>query len=416
MKPSISRTLLSLGLAMILPACAIVSTGHKVDINQVNEFKVGETTPEEVKTVLGEPENVARNTIDHTTVYSYQWIRNAFLGIGLPPWIVVGRKKDTGFQLNIAFAGDLYQGYTLTELNQKLFGRENSGTASAGAAPAAAALPSEKLTMEFSHPEKVPLQGYDGDLMEPFLSHDNQYLFFNNSNVPGEKTDLFYARRTPDGGFRFVGPVKGANLPPPVLDGVASMDRNHRFYFTTTRDYANSFLTIYSGNFTKEVLTDVAPVLGDFSRGKLKWVTMDVEVSEDGNTIYCSDAYFPSLEKGVPGLSDIKIARKSPDGRFLLLPDTDAILRNVNTPDLEYAPSISPDERELFFTRLRLKDLHTTILRAKRKSAADPFDVPEALAAVTGFVEAPTLAPDGKTLYYHKKDGNRFALYQVTRE
>jgi len=415
MRPFISQKYLSIGLALILPACAIVSTGHKVDINQVNEFRVGETTPEEVKTVLGEPENVARNTIDNTTVYSYQWIRNAFLGIGLPPWIVVGRKKDNGFQLNIAFAGGLYQGYTLTELNQKLFGREPAG-APAAATAVTVAPPPEKTTMEFSHPQKVPILGYDGDLMEPFLSHDGKYLFFNNSNVPGEKTDLFYARRTPDGGFRFVGPVKGANLAPPVLDGVASMDRNHRFYFTTTRDYANSFLTIYSGNFKDESLTDVAPVLGDFSRGKLKWVTMDVEVSEDGNTVYCSDAYFPSLGKGVPGLSDIKIARKSPDGRFLLLPDTDAILRNVNTPDLEYAPSISPDERELFFTRLRLKDLHTTILRAKRKSAADPFDVPETLAAITGFVEAPTLAPDGKTLYYHKKDGNRFALYRVTRE
>lgn len=416
MKPSMLRTLLSLGLALVLPACAIVSTGHKVDINQVNELKVGETTPEEVKTVLGEPENVARNTIDNTTVYSYQWIRNAFLGIGLPPWIMVGRKKDTGFQLNIAFVGDIYQGYTLTELNQKLFGREPSGTAAAAATPAAAGFPPEKTTMEFSHPQKVPILGYDGNLMEPFLSHDDKYLFFNNSNDPGEKTDLFYARRTPEGGFRFVGPVKGANRPPPVLDGVASMDRNHRFYFTTTRDYANSFLTIYSGNFTKEILTDISPVLGNFSRGKLHWVTMDVEVSEDGNTVYCSDAFFPKMDKGMPSLSDIKIAGKGADGRFLLLSDTDAILRNVNTPDLEYAPSISPDGLELFFTRLRLKDLHTSILRARRRTVNEPFGTPEVLAPVTGFVEAPTLSSDGKTLYYHKKDGPQFALYKVTRD
>lgn len=412
MKPSNSRTLLSLGLATILPACAIVSTGHRVDINQVNEFKVGETTPEEVKTVLGEPENVTRNTLDNTTVYSYQWIRNAFLGIGLPPWIVVGRKKDNGFQLNIAFLGDLYQGYTLTELNQKLFGRSPGGTTPA-AVPAA---PPEKTTSEFSNPQKVPIRGYAGDVMEPFLTRDGKYLFFNNSNVPADQTDLYYARRTADGGFQFAGPVKGANRPSPALDGAASVDRNYRFYFTTSRDYAATFQTIFSGSFADEALSNVAPVPGNFSRGQAPWVTMDVEVTDDGNTLYCSDAHFSNIKKGVPDQSDLKIARRVGTNRFELLPDTDALLKNVNTPDLEYAPAVSSDGRELFFTRLRLKDLHTTILRARRKTVDEPFGPPQVLAPVTGFVEGPTLSPDGKTLYYHKKDGARFALYKVTRD
>jgi hypothetical protein len=30
-------------------------------------------------------------------------------------------------------------------------------------------------------------------------------------------------------------------------------------------------------------------------------------------------------------------------------------------------------------------------------------------------VEGPTLAPDEKSLYYHKREGDRFVLYRVTR-
>jgi hypothetical protein len=33
----------------------------------------------------------------------------------------------------------------------------------------------------------------------------------------------------------------------------------------------------------------------------------------------------------------------------------------------------------------------------------------------TGFVEGPTLSPDEKSLYYHKREGGVFVIYRVTR-
>ena len=45
----------------------------------------------------------------------------------------------------------------------------------------------------------------------------------------------------------------------------------------------------------------------------------------------------------------------------------------------------------------------------------DPFSQPEKLSAITGFVEAATLSPDASTLYYHKKENDRFVIYRVVR-
>ena len=41
--------------------------------------------------------------------------------------------------------------------------------------------------------------------------------------------------------------------------------------------------------------------------------------------------------------------------------------------------------------------------------------MPELVAAIRGFVEAPTFSPDERALYYHRKDGDRFVLFRVAR-
>ena len=62
-----------------------------------------------------------------------------------------------------------------------------------------------------------------------------------------------------------------------------------------------------------------------------------------------------------------------------------------------FRASISPDERELFFTRVGAitADARPTIYRAARASIDEPFGVPQHGDAADGFVEGATLAPDG---------------------
>ena len=92
-------------------------------------------------------------------------------------------------------------------------------------------------------------------------------------------------------------------------------------------------------------------------------------------------------------------------------------MRNVNTGALEYAPSISADLLELFFTRAQsvAGSVQVAIYRSHRASREAPFSVPERVAAISGLVEAPSLSGDGRSLYYHKRAGSRFVIYRVAR-
>jgi hypothetical protein len=273
---------------------------------------------------------------------------------------------------------------------------------------------SEAASDEFGVPQLVTIEGWDSDAMEPFLSRDGRLLFFNDSNAPRHDTNLFYAEREDDLHFRFKGPVRGANSP--ALDGVASMDRSGRFYFTTVRDYAKSLRTLYCADFKDSAVSPPRPVLGDFARLQPGWLTMDAEISADGSTLYYSDARFG---KGpIPVSSHLGIASRGADGSFTKTADYARVLEKVTSAaELEYAPATSPDGLKLYFTRLTPGTLRTRILAAERRSLSEPFGPPKVViaAAPGSVVEAPTVAPDGRALYFHKKDGARHRLYRVER-
>jgi hypothetical protein len=119
----------------------------------------------------------------------------------------------------------------------------------------------------------------------------------------------------------------------------------------------------------------------------------------------------------MPATADIFIAKKQGDV-FERAPDNDAVLKLVNTKALEYAPAISSDGLELFFTRVEkiTATAEPRIWRAARKSIHDPFGEPQLVSAITGFAEGPTLSPDGLSLYYHAREGGKFVIIRVTRK
>jgi hypothetical protein len=259
----------------------------------------------------------------------------------------------------------------------------------------------------FANPERVTIRGYSGHAMEPFITRDGRYLFFNNSNDPSVDTNLHYAERINDVTFKYKGEIKGVNTE--VLEGVPSMDRNGNFYFISTRSYKETLSTIYRGRFTGGTVTGVK-LVADLSEKTLWRVNFDVEISARGDSLYFVDGIFRG--KPVPETADIAIAHRYGSG-FRRLPNSSDLLKNINTDALEYAACISSDELELFFTRFGSKGFG--IYRSTRKTVAQPFDLPERLVAMEGFVEAPTLTADGRSLYYHKKDGELFVIYRVTR-
>lgn len=273
----------------------------------------------------------------------------------------------------------------------------------------AAPSPDAQTERLFDHPQRVTLIGYDGDAMEPFMTRDGRYLLFNNLNDPSVNTNLHFAERIDDLTFQYKGEIKGVNTP--ALEGVATMDRHNILYFVSTRSYDQTSSTIYRGTFSNGEVSGIELVPG-VSRQQPGIVNFDVEVSPDGNTLYFVDAKFGP---GGPETADIVIAERSGTG-FLRAPNSEKIMQNINTSALEYAACISADELTLLFTRLRLGIGGSLgIYLSHRRSRSEPFGLPVRLDALTGFVEGPTLSPDERSIYYHKKEGAKFVIYRASR-
>lgn len=261
---------------------------------------------------------------------------------------------------------------------------------------------------DFGHPERVTIRGYSGDAMEPFVTRDGRYLLFNNRNDPTVVTNLHYASRLDDTTFQYEGEIEGANTP--ALEAAPTMDRDNTLYFVSTRSYTQTFSTIYRGHFSNGHVSGVELVPG-VSRARPGTVNLDVEISADGDTLYLVDSQFVG---GAPQSAEIVIAVRRGEG-FERQYDSSRIMEKVNTDALQYAPCISSDGLTLFFTRAQRGLRDPAIYMATRHNTSLPFGRPARLTSIDGFVEAPALSPDERSLYYHKKDGGRFVIYRVTR-
>jgi hypothetical protein len=267
---------------------------------------------------------------------------------------------------------------------------------------------------EFKDPEAVSILGYDGNAMEPFITRDGRYLFFNNLNDPSVDTKLHYAKRIDYITFEYLGEIRGVNSP--KLEGVPTMDLNNNLYFVSTRNYDETLSTIYRGRFDDGNVSEVEIVPGIPPKKPL-FVNFDVEVSTDGKTLYFVIGKF-GLFRRVPKSADIHIAVKAENG-FRLHERDEEIMKNINTDALEYAAAVSADGLEIFFTRLEKIPIFSPpkigTYTANRNSRYEAFGPPRKIEAIKGFAEAPTPSPDGKSLYYHRKEGDRFVIYRVSR-
>ncbi len=271
------------------------------------------------------------------------------------------------------------------------------------------------LSIEFSSPEQITVYGYDGDIMEPFLTRDGKILLFNNLNEPSVNTNLHYAERVDDTTFTYIGELIGDNVNTDSLEATASMDENNNIFFISTRSYSETLSTIYTGVFDDGVVSNVRLVEG-ISKDKAGWVDFGVEVSKDGRDLFFSEGRFD--QNGGPYESDIIHAVKTEDGGFQRV--NDGILVYVNSFSLEYAGYVSSDLLEIYFTRIDNTGL-PQIYTANRKTTSEPFGKPYKIESITGFVEAPAISvssggvPDS-IIYYHKKmDDGSFKLWMVRK-
>lgn len=288
--------------------------------------------------------------------------------------------------------------------------------AGGGPVPPQAAVPAAVAPYTaFGAPQPVAIRHYGGDAMAPFITRDGRYLLFHNRSDPRADARLHVALRVDDLTFDYRGRLDGAQ--PPAQDSVPSADREGRLFFISARGAGNT-PALWRGRLSPSGggslgVTGIEPVPGFAPYNKPGSVLLDAEVSADGATLLVAGGEPGSAP--VPRTADISMAVRDGEG-FRRLPASQRLMQHVNTAALEYAPALSADALELFFTRAGSDPGQPpAILRSSRGSVDAPFGPPQPVAAVTGLAEAPALSPDGRALYYHKLEGAKFVIYRIAR-
>jgi hypothetical protein len=257
---------------------------------------------------------------------------------------------------------------------------------------------------------EVTINELSFDAMEPFLAPNGNYLFFNNLN-DGINTKLYYATIVNDSTFNYVGELIGTNqTTTPYLDAVAAMDIEGNFYWTSTWNYPTELNNLFHGTFSNGHISEIGRVQGDFNMNTPSWLVMGHGISLDGQSLYFSNARFNETNCLGPCETTLGIAQKDNDSTFTTLQNSDSILQNINDANyIYYAPCISSDNLELYYTRYIKGDITSAtvfeICVAVRPNAMSDFSEPKVLFSepIANLIEAPTLTVDKRIIYYHQK-------------
>jgi len=212
------------------------------------------------------------------------------------------------------------------------------------------AITNPNVVSEFINERKVEITGYSSDVMEPFISKDGNYLFFNNLQGISRK-ELYYVERVDDITFEFKGEIQGVNSAD--VDGNPTMDENNNFYFISTRDLNKGIKTIYSGIFNNGIVTGLHQINGTINISTPLWINMGVEISKIGNILFTSNAKF-NIGENFPNKGNIRFAIRN-ESEFNIPNNETDILANINTDAaIEYAGELSANELELFYSQVTL--------------------------------------------------------------
>ncbi|MBL7909605.1 MAG: T9SS type A sorting domain-containing protein [Bacteroidia bacterium] len=266
----------------------------------------------------------------------------------------------------------------------------------------------------FGNEVPVTINGLTFDAMEPFLSTDGNALFFNNLN-DGITTSLYYASKVNDVTFNYIGPVPVVNQTvTPRLDGVASVDTLNNFYWVSTRNYSTSFENLHRVRFLTSGYTNFGPLHGNFYIPIPGWLIMDAGINFYGDQLIYCNAQFNGCANGLPCKASLGLANKVNDSTFNKDSNTNILMANVNDTAayIVYAPAITKDGLELYYTRLLKNSTQTEIMVATRTNTISPFSVGTLLIGAPYIApEGPTLSTDKTKMYYHRKDGNLHKIY-----
>lgn len=265
----------------------------------------------------------------------------------------------------------------------------------------------------YDNEKLVTINGYTLDAMEPHLSTDGNALFFNSLN-DGITTSLHYAARVNDTVFNYMGLVPIVNQTiTPRLDAVASIDTANNFYWVSTRSWPTITENLERIRFLTTSYNNRGKVYGDFYINSPGWLIMDAAVNYYGDKLIYCNAWFNGCP-GVPCKASMGIAQKINDSTFNKIPTTNTLFASINDTVnyIVYAPFLTQDELELYYTRLLKGGTQTEIMVATRSTTVATFGTPSVLVTTPSvFPEAATLTADKLKMYFHKYVASKYKLH-----
>lgn len=268
----------------------------------------------------------------------------------------------------------------------------------------------------FGNEIPVKINGLTFDAMEPFISPDGTTLYFNSLN-DGVNTSLYYATKVDDSTFTYAGQVTNVNMPSPHLDAVASLDSANNFVWVSTRNYPSVFENLQRGKYNAGAVNNQTKVYGDFYIRTPGWLIMDQAINYNGTYLYYCNAYFNGCAGGLPCQAKLGIAQKINDSTFNKIATSDAELANINNVNyLVYAPQITKDGLELYFTRILKTGFTTEICVSVRSNTSAVFSAPSVIYSSQPLTpEAASPTTNKSIIYYHKKPSSVYKIFMRYR-
>jgi hypothetical protein len=138
---------------------------------------------------------------------------------------------------------------------------------------------------------------------------------------------------------------------------------------------------------------------------------MDAMITNGGIELYYCNAFFDTCIG--PCAGTMGIAARVNDSTFNTIANSATLLQHINDSNyIVYAPNLSVNGLELYYTRLMKGTFNTENCVSVRATVTDTFSSPIVLHAdLPNLPEAPTVNANADLMYYHKKLNGTFAIF-----
>ena len=239
-----------------------------------------------------------------------------------------------------------------------------------------------------------------GDEYFPFVSNDQQMLFFTQRKKGDEDENLLYSNASSTGKWKSSNPFKFFNTP--AQEGRFTMVRDGRkMYFTAcNRQGVLGPCDIWEGELLNGEISEIKPISGDLN--SMKWESQ-VSVSCDGSTLF-----FASNRPGGMGGTDIWYSKKNEVGYW---GEPINLGEKVNSPGDEESPFLTNDGKTLYFSStghqgMGQLDIFMSWIDEKTGQWSTPINLGQPLNTLHTNELGFFLCADGKTGYFASDQPN----------